>query len=459
MLLNLFQLQIIPASSLFEKLKKSLLVLPAVLCIHACGGGGASNKATTPEVPIFYPFSLTSTLTNKCGAKLPFVDVELFIQNQDWSVVDKLQPDENGVFSFSSASEFINYTLVAKNQQAGEVEGLDFVSFHQVKATTPAIYQAQHAVIIDNSNCECVMKNVSLTHTTINNIDKITSSANFSDVTFIDSRHTVFNNVEACRIVAGDWPLHSFSLLGEDNNNDIIGRGVFIEEYFGNETWEAFASEFSTAYYFEDKHQSFSNGQIINGNHHFVMNVDDSDMSVQIFSKHDIIELFRSEVEYIFEVRPNLNQYLRTSSKQIITSEIYGNSLMVEADPRVPDAFKNDKNINLIAIKSDGNYDFTSLADYPMAIVKIDFQSLNPIINSPMPVSWVTYGPIEGVVPIKVALLGYESLINEKTHFRIDSEIIKSVSSNTYNDYVSYFQNHENMAFESNLKSYQIIID
>jgi hypothetical protein len=76
-----------------------------------------------------------------------------------------------------------------------------------------------------------------------------------------------------------------------------------------------------------------------------------------------------------------------------------------------------------------------------------------------MLVTWVTYGPIEGVVPIKVTLPGYESLINDQTHFRIDSEVIQSVSSNTYLDYVSYFQKYVDTGFESNLRSYQIIVD
>ncbi|NQZ22886.1 MAG: hypothetical protein HRT53_12625 [Colwellia sp.] len=438
--------------------KKSVLLLSMLVSLQGCGGG-SSGSDPTPTTPKSYAFSLTSTLTNKCGEQLPFVDVELFLQAEDWSTIEKYTPNENGVFSFTTENENINYTLAAKNQKGNKAEGYQLISFYQARTTTPAIYQAQHDEIIDNTNCECIIKNVSLEHATISNINEVTSSAPFVDVTFIDNRNSTYNNVEICRIAGSNWPLHSFSLVGEDNNNEVIGRGVFIEEDFGNETWQAFASEFSTMEYLEDNHQAFSHEQTIKGRRHFKIDVAASDTSIQIFRSHDIVELFRSSAQNIFEERPNLNDYLRTSSKQVITSEVYTTSLKVAAETRVPDAFKDDQSRNELAIKSDGSYNFTSLADFPMAIVKIDFQAINPTTNSIMPVSWITYGPIAGVVPIKATLLGYEHLIDEQSHFRIDNEVIQSASSNTYNDYISFYQNNFDMTFEANLNSYQIITD
>jgi len=443
--------------------KKSILLLSLLVGLQACGGGG-SDSDSTPTTPKSYAFSLTSTLSNKCGEKLPFVDVELFLQGEDWSVTEKYIPDENGVFSFTTENETINYTLVAKSQKGDEAEGYQLTSFYQARTTTPAIYPAEHKALSDNldfnSNCECITKNISVDHATISNIDDgVTSSANFLDVTFTDSRNTVFNGVEVCRVAASSWPLHSFSLVGKDNNEEVIGRSVFIDEVFGNETWQVSAFESSTTESLEDNHQTFVTEQLINGNRHFITDVKESDTSIQVFKAHDHVDVFRSEAQNIFEERPNLNDYLRTSSKQIITSEVYTDSLRVEAENMKPDAFKDDQSRNELAIKSDGSYDFTSLADFPMAIVTIDFQSISPTTNSPLPVSWITYGPIEGIVPIKVKLPGYEHLINDNTHFRIDNEVIQSASSNNYSDYVSYYQNNVDMMFKNNLKSYQIITD
>ncbi|MFT5296939.1 MAG: hypothetical protein ACI9YH_002966, partial [Colwellia sp.] len=177
MLKKILHVKATPHKSLWQQHKKTILLLSLLGSVQACGGGGGNGSSTTPTVPKSYSFALTSILTNKCGEKLPFVDVELFIQNSDWSVVEKLQPDASGIFSFSSDSELINYTIAAKTQQTGKAEGLELVSFHQVKATTAAIYQAQHTEQIDNSNCECVTNNVEVTHAPISNITKVTSSA------------------------------------------------------------------------------------------------------------------------------------------------------------------------------------------------------------------------------------------------------------------------------------------
>ena len=132
MLKKSLKLKTTPNTSLWQQHKKTLLLLSLFGSIQACGGGGGDSSATTPTIPKSYAFSLTSTLTNKCGEKLPYVDVELFIQNSDWSVIEKLQPDASGVFSFTSDSELINYTIAAKTRQIGKAEGLDFVSFNQV---------------------------------------------------------------------------------------------------------------------------------------------------------------------------------------------------------------------------------------------------------------------------------------------------------------------------------------
>ncbi|MFB0982268.1 MAG: hypothetical protein QMC62_15280 [Alteromonadaceae bacterium] len=80
MLKQLFQLKNTLNASLWQQHKKTLLLLSLLGGVQACGGGGGDSSATTPTIPKSYAFSLTSTLTNKCGDQLPFVDVELFIQ-------------------------------------------------------------------------------------------------------------------------------------------------------------------------------------------------------------------------------------------------------------------------------------------------------------------------------------------------------------------------------------------
>jgi hypothetical protein len=445
---------------------KKMFLLPSIFtCLTACGGGGASNKATTPEVPIFYPFSLTSTLTNKCGAKLPFVDVELFIQNQDWSVVDKLQPDENGVFSFSSASEFINYTLVAKNQQAGEVEGLDFVSFHQVKATTPATYQAQHTAIIDNSNCECVTRNVEISHTPISDLTKITSSATFTTTEVVDSQRTNFMNVEACRIMGGTWPLHSFSLVGTGNNNNVQGAAGFIDDFnqmaFNDEgelIWQLSAFDAIERIGLNKNHQPFTTRQLFSGQQHFAISVIEEDNIVDLFNSHLYVSEtdYQSNAEVIFSETDSAFGKIKISSQHQLISSTYMTSFSVAAPDRKPDI--DDRYFS--EIKSDWSYDYSNVANYPMAIIAISYQAYHPETNTPMPAKWTSYGEITGQLPVVTALSGYEDIINDDTIvLGTKTDLVQSEYTDKYANYLSYYQNKKNSSFARNLKNYHISIN
>jgi hypothetical protein len=64
------------------------------------------------------------------------------LQDDNWQTINRYSADESGVISFETTNEFINYTLVAKNQQGTEAEGLNVVSFYQASSNAPAHYQA-----------------------------------------------------------------------------------------------------------------------------------------------------------------------------------------------------------------------------------------------------------------------------------------------------------------------------
>ena len=38
----------------------------------------------------------------------------------------------------------------------------------------------------------------------------------------------------ACRVIDGEWPLQSFSVLGEDVNQQAIGTGEFLADFSEN---------------------------------------------------------------------------------------------------------------------------------------------------------------------------------------------------------------------------------
>ena len=465
MLKQLFQLKNTLNASLWQQHKKTLLLLSLLGGVQACGGGGGDSSATTPTIPKSYAFSLTSTLTNKCGDQLPFVDVELFIQNSSWDVVEKLQPDANGVFSFSSDNELINYTIAAKTQQTGKAEGLDFVSFHQVKATTAAIYQAQHAEKIDNTNCECVTKNVEVTHAPISNIAKVTSSANFTETEILNAQSTHFNNVEACRIVDGSWPIHSFSIVGIGNNSNVLGAAGFIEDFSqialntnNEEIWMLAAFDGVEEVSLTNGHQAFTTHQSFLGLEHFDIDVVEGDNSVELFNSHVYVSEteYQSNAEVVFTEVDSAFGSIKISSQHQVISPVSATSFAVEASDKKPDV----DDVFFSEIKSDWSYDYSDVADYPMAIISVNYQAFDLQANTPMPVKWTSYGEITGQLPVTMALEGYDEIINDDTLIlETNTILIQSENTNNYANYLLYYQNGSNSTFVNNIKSYHISIE
>ena len=465
MLKNTLHLKATPHESLWQQHKKTFLLLSLLGSVQACGGGGENSSSTTPTIPKSYSFSLVSTLTNKCGEQLPFVDVELFIQNSDWSVVEKLQPDASGIFSFSSDSELINYTIAAKTQQTGKVEGLELVSFNQVKATTAAIYQAQHAAKIDNTNCECVTKNVEVSHAPISNIAKVSSSANFTDTEIINSQNTHFNNVEACRIFDGSWPTHSFSIVGIGNNSNVLGAAGFIEDFSqtvinddNEEVWELAAFDGIEEINLNNGHQAFTTHQSFLGLEHFVINVTEDDDMVDLFNSHVYVSEtdYQSNAEVVFTEVDSAFGSIKISSQHQVISAVSTTSFAVKASdvkPNVDDVFFSE-------IDSDWSYDYSDVADYPMAIIAVNYQGFDPITNTPMPVTWKSYGEITGKLPVTTALEGYDDIINDDTLILgTNTILLQSQSTNNYANYLLYYQNASNSTFVNDIKSYHISIE
>ncbi|TWX56344.1 hypothetical protein [Colwellia hornerae] len=464
MLLKLLQLQNCSISSFLNNYKNTLLVLPIVVGIQACGGGGGSSDNTTPTVPKSYAFSLTSTLTNKCGEKLPFVDVELFIQNNDWSVVTKLQPNANGLFSFSSENELINYTLVAKTQQVGKVEGLDFVSFHQVKATTPATYQAEHISKVVDTNCECITQNVEVSHTPVADITQVTSSATFASTAVINSERTDFINVEVCRIIDGTWPLHSFSLVGTGNNSNVQGAAGFIDDF--NQTvinsdnqvvWQLSAFTAIEQIGLNKNHQPFTTQQLFLGQTHFAMTVLEEDNAVDLFNSHLYVSetVYQSNAEVIFSETDSAFGKIKISSQHQVISSAFNTSFAVAATTKKPDV----DDIYFSEIKSDWSYDYSNVANYPLAIITVNYQAYHPEKNTPMPAKWTSYGKITGQLPVASALSGYEGIINDDTIvLGTNTDLVQSEYTDKYANYLVYYQNESNGSFTDNVKNYHISI-
>ena len=421
------------------------LISPLLLTLFLQGCGGSSSSSS-PEVavdPVEYTFSLTAQLTNDCGVISAFTDVELLLQDETWQTLNTYKADDSGVISFVTESQFINYTLVAKDQQGSEAQGLNVVSFYQANSATPSHYQAQFDDLLDNSSCECVTQDVKISHRTFANPEQNieSSSLSFVNAAAIDNQNTLFEGIKVCRAIGGDWPLHSFSVKGSDVNEKTIAAAEFIDDFSENAegVWTLSALQVADEVSLRMPHQAFTTNQIIDNIKHFSTDVTNEDESLLIFDTHNDISkaYYQSKASVTFDEIPSFfgSSVIKTHHQVISTSA--AESFLVKANEQKPAI--DDRNFS--EIKADGSYDYTAVSGFPMAVISFTFTTFDPTTKLLMPAKWTFYGPEEGLLAVSAPLVGYENIINIDTSVKITNvHLINSLIANNYQDYIQYYQ-------------------
>lgn len=412
------------------------------------GCGGSSSSPSTPTEPVEYTFSLNAQLTNDCGVSTAFTEVELLLQDDTWQTLNSYTADENGLISFVTESEFINYTLIAKDQQDSEVEGLNIVSFYQASSETPAYYQAQFDEDINNSTCDCITQDLEVEHRSFAAQSSVTSSLTFDAWVATNTTTTLFEGVELCRIMDGSWPLHSVSVTGIDSNGKAIASAGFIDGNTGDfsanddELWQTYASEVADEVELNDSHQELSTNQVIGDIKHFSALIAEDVDSILVFDTHSYISeaFYQAQASVTFDdvsYSSLFGSVAINTYHQVISTDAQ-ESLAVEASEQQPDF-----NYPIFdEINADGSYDYSAAAsDYPMAIIAFTFTAYDPDTRLLMPAKWTFYGPESGTLAFSAPLTGYEDIIDFDTDIKTTKvELINSDISNDYDDYIKYYQ-------------------
>lgn len=418
------------------------LISPLLLTLFIQGCGGSSSSAPEiPVEPVEYSFSLTSKLTNDCGVNVAFTEVELLLQDETWQTLTTYKSDENGLISFVTESEFINYTLVAKNQQGTEVQGLNVVSFYQASSATPAHYQAEFDDLIDNASCQCEKQDVKLNHNPMAMERTVTHSSSIDEWMPIDDSNTLFKGVTVCRAIDGNWPLHSFSVEGLDFNQDLVAVGQFLDLntfVSGDGAWLISAILPAKKYELNPPYQEITSVQLIDGDRHFATEVAKGVQSLLVFTGHKYVSetYYQSQASVAFDERDSVvRSSVVKTTHQIVLPEAQ-ESLAVKSDEQRPPI----DDIGITEIKSDGRYDYSAVVGFPMAVISYTFLAFDSE-NRLFPAKWTFYGQEQGMLAINVPLSGYENIINIDTRKEaIGVHLVKSMATNNYQDYIKYYQ-------------------
>ena len=412
------------------------------MLLQGCGGSSSSTPAK-PVEPVEYTFSFTAQLTNDCGVASAFTDVELLLQDDEWTTIETYKANESGVITFKTDNEFINYTLVAQDQQGSEAQGLNVVSFYQASSATPSHYQARFDQSIDNASCECITKDIQISHRTFAEPEQsvVTSSLNFDNAIPVSDKATLFEGVKICRTVEGAWPLNSFSISGTDINQKSIAVARFTDDYKSEETGVLLlaADEVPDDVPLVMPHQNFNTNQIIGSSIHFSTLVDKGDDSLLVFTTHSYISeaYYQSKASVTFDERDSVvRSSVVKTTHQIISTDAQ-TSFAVKANEQRPPI----DDISITEIKDDGSYDYSDVVDFPMAVISYTFLAFEPTTKLLMPAKWTFYGPEKGKLAISGTLTGYDNIIDINTRKEaIDVRLIKSVIADNYSDYIKYYQ-------------------
>ncbi len=421
-------------------MKNLIFALVTFITLQGCGGS-SSNTPETPIVPIEYSFSLSSQLTNKCGVNSAFTDVELLVQDDEWQTLEIHQANEEGLINFVTTNEFINYTVVAKSQQGNSNEGLDIVSFYKAHSATPSLYQAQFDNMLDDSSCECNKQNLSLSHRPFSELTHADSSLPFDRWQVINDSTTLFEGVEVCRANSQDWPLHSFSVIGQDSNQKEIAAAEFSNDFDSNEAaiWSLSAFQVADNLELASPHQSFMTNQLIADTQHFVTEVDAMDTSLLIFDTHPYISeaYYQSQATQVFDESSSIfGSTVVKTHQQIIGSDASSSFEVAAATEKPP---IDDRNFS--EIQADGSYNYSAVTGFPMAIISFTFTTFDPQTQLLLPAKWTNYGPQQGHLAISGPLTGYEDIVSINTDKKTTNIVlINSAMANDYQDYVTHFQ-------------------
>ncbi len=414
----------------------------SALFLNACGSGSSSSE----EDGSTYTFEFSATLINKCGMKTPFSQVELLVQDDDWQVTQRYSTDTSGMISFTSSDEFINYTLVAKSQSGENIEGLEIVSFYQAETTSLNTYSATYDSLINNESCQCLTQDVALNHRSIETLEHAYSSLPYVTAEVVDTTNTLFKSVQVCREINADWPIASFMVIGKNTAQNLIGATNFLTSFEENDNWSLSAIEIPEEITLSaNKKLRFTTSQVFANDEHFLMEITENQLSMLVFNNHP----YSSESFYKLNFEQELansntlfSQSLLSSHRQILSSsydEAYGTNISI-----------NEIDIdytNFSELASDGSFDYSVAKNHPMAIIKFTYKILADSGDYYL-VTWTNYAEKEGLLASSVALTGYEDIVNQDSTIlkNIEVSLIRSFNTSKYNDYINYYQSHDNLS-------------
>ncbi|WP_339720444.1 hypothetical protein [uncultured Paraglaciecola sp.] len=436
---------------MYIQIIRALSTLCLVSILQACGASDSDGDGSISS-GITYTFSLRASLANQCSVETPFTQIELLLQDENWQWLESYSADEEGVITFTTTDKYINFTLVGKSQEGDGEESLDIVSYYQANSATPTVYRATYDSLQDNARCECLSHDLLVRHRTITDVTAVDSSQEFDYWESVSTQSTRFGNVTLCREVDQDWPITSFMVQGTNDGNKLIGAADFMNDFSeASDEWSLSAVEVGEEINLDETHQTLTQSQLFVDDEHFTAGIAENASSTLVFNSHLYVNesLYKTIATYpISETSSVFGKSSITSQRQVISSD-YSTALANSA----PEEKVNIDSVNFSELSDEGNYDYSEIKNYPMAIISFSYEF------TATKAKWTMFGPNTGILPISAVLYGYEGIIDNDSYIsQTEVILLKSDDSDDYDDYIMHYQDPSIDDFEKGLSSYHLNI-
>lgn len=185
----------------------------------ACGGGGSSTPtAPNPDLggnnPSQSRLSAQVMSSNICGATRPQQDAVLIVHNSDFTTLSTHQADGEGRFAINLDEETVTVSLVSRTTDSTMQEAVSVDTFVDIPVMDLGKF-TKRVAIENDSDCECVQTDVSLRNS-IETVSPSDFALNLRNTSFTNvsarSNGAIFQSVDVCRSVDGQWPYLSGTL-------------------------------------------------------------------------------------------------------------------------------------------------------------------------------------------------------------------------------------------------------
>lgn len=340
------------------------LLASSLFLLSACGGGGASSGSSSDSnanTPSSHVFKAQFVYENDCQQSFPHPYVEVFLHDDDWNILDAKTVDENGEVEFVRSESNMHISIVSLSKSIGEAQNsvsFDFFVDAPMMDIGQQIFEFDNS-LMSNEGCECVTGDISF------------SAPSGTDIDYADGSYSQLTNTQVCK-ANDEWQV-DYALFDDTQSNVDETLAVVVNNYDELEATGAQQIPVDLEAELIDvpvQFEWYRMYQITAERHFLLANTTSSGGTLRHFPNHILSDqAVISNSGYTFFQDDASDSQILVSKRTFSMSPYDVQAL--QNNVAIPDF--GASNVELIS--ESGQFNFSSVTDYPFLWTYLDFES------------------------------------------------------------------------------------